>query len=404
MIHESKQGGPVSYRDKSTIDEVGSKIEIPTNTLPKGYLTEMLNEKAIIDWMAKLDQFDLKDLKAKNRVEGVNWFGTLWNRPDLFENPLLFQDGLNKLGYVDFHAFQVEEGEINEGVHIQFCMHLSEKKTFSKLMNDFYERTGLEIQMSWLKPMYAKSTPMACFNYCTKNRTRIAGPFIYGMVPKKQGERTDAKNFRTSIKENGITEEIKCSIEYMKYRNFALEARDDGRQERQNEESAIWFSENPLTELQEYIRDLVLHQNNRKILWVYNDFGSCGKSMLGKFLKLFHGGFIFNTGKTADIFEAYDYEDIAVIDLPRKSTDVNYNLIENFKDGYINKTKYFSRFSNRNPLQVVVFSNEYPDKQRFTVDRWDILTVSENGDVDLEEAPELDFKRKFNIINKKIFI
>lgn len=381
--------------DLAPCDEVGSNIRIssvPTSVDQIGY--ETLKDNEIKDWEKILTEFNAKDEKSKKNTEGVNWCGT-WNNPDV--KPEIFGEYLQSLQFIDYYIYQLEKGELGT-THIQYYIHLNVKKRWSYLMTCFMN--GLNA-VPYLAPMYAKSSPRACFNYCTKGKTRIEGPFEYGNLPDHQGTRNDFKNMAINIRTNGLTQEIKDTAIYAKHQKWC----DQRNQERMNENYRIYaeklFLDKPLTELQLKIEKYILTQDNRKILWIADTIGSCGKSHLSEWFYYKHNAYLMVNALNKDVFEAYDNEDIVIIDLPRtEESTLNTTAIELFKNGVINKSKYNSKVYKRTPVIVVVFSNTQPNKKTLSADRWDVISIDEDSMSD-KIIVSLDKAEKINRWNKK---
>ena len=55
---------------------------------------------------------------------------------------------------------------------------------------------------------------------------------------------------------------------------------------------------------------------------------------------------------------------------------VNYEMLENIKDGQAEASKYNSEIIKfRTPNIVVVFSNEHPERKELSSDRWNIFKI-----------------------------
>ena len=132
------------------------------------------------------------------------------------------------------------------------------------------------------------------------------------------------------------------------------------------------------------------HNEDRLVHWVWSREGNVGKTFLAKYLADHYDAVIFRNSGIKDIIYAYNYEPIVVFDLPR--TDDShiqyiYNLLEQFKDGFVFSAKYASVIKKMTPApMVVVFANKPPMKEvdgRLTMseDRWDIIQVGMRLDV-----------------------
>lgn len=122
--------------------------------------------------------------------------------------------------------------------------------------------------------------------------------------------------------------------------------------------------------------DILLEQNDRKILWIYDKKGNSGKSFLTNYIIDKFDAFFCNGGKLADIAYAYDHQEYCVFDLPRSQGDfLPYKCMECFKDGRIFSSKYMSCMKRFDPCKVIVFSNDPPDTSKVSLDRWNILEI-----------------------------
>jgi len=68
---------------------------------------------------------------------------------------------------------------------------------------------------------------------------------------------------------------------------------------------------------------------------------------------------------------------VLFIDCPRSKSDtLQYDFLEEVKDGFLMVTKYESRPLDFKPPHVVVFMNDEPDSTKLSDDRWDIVLVT----------------------------
>lgn len=135
----------------------------------------------------------------------------------------------------------------------------------------------------------------------------------------------------------------------------------------------------PRTGFQKDLLDMVQEvPDDRKIVWIYDPQGGMGKSTLCNALIRNHGAF-YCAGKGADMFYAYDFERIVLIDVPRSTTEeyISYGAIEKLKDGLIFSPKYESGMKIRDdPAHVIVFANCKPAEGKWTEDRLDLRQIS----------------------------
>ena len=126
----------------------------------------------------------------------------------------------------------------------------------------------------------------------------------------------------------------------------------------------------------------VATQNDRKILWVLDEKGGKGKSVLTNWFIDNKNAFMCNGGKLNDIAYAYDNQKIVIFDLPRCIEDFTpYRAMECFKDGRLFSAKYQSCIKRFIPPAVIVFANFEPVYEKLSVDRWDVLDLSDDMNI-----------------------
>jgi len=136
--------------------------------------------------------------------------------------------------------------------------------------------------------------------------------------------------------------------------------------------------------------------DNRRVIWVYDQFGASGKSEMGSF--------ITDTRPWDAVFIEGDYTSVAhvlrkhiegakkaddcigirkrnlrvvVFDYPRptKGEHIHYTTIEKIKRGRILSGKYDSAPAAFNSPHVVVMSNMLPDWNAWTADRYEVYKL-----------------------------
>jgi len=135
-----------------------------------------------------------------------------------------------------------------------------------------------------------------------------------------------------------------------------------------------------LREWQKKVIGMLEEQNDRAILWIYDEEGGYGKSVLTNYLIDIKGAFMCNGGRLADIAHAYNGESIVVFDLPRSfdETKYIYRAMEGFKDGRLFSPKYQSCMKRFKPPVVVTFANFEPSMiEGLTRNRWDVKDICE---------------------------
>lgn len=152
----------------------------------------------------------------------------------------------------------------------------------------------------------------------------------------------------------------------------------------------IKYSYEDLRAWQKLVINKLAVQDDRTILWVWEEQGNIGKSFLANWLMAHYKAFLITSGKSADIIHAYDAQEIVVFDYARtkekvdehgSTTTINYELLEAFKNGRYFSGKYNSIMKIFKPCVVVCFANFEPEWNKLSRDRWDPLNLNRNEEV-----------------------
>ena len=140
------------------------------------------------------------------------------------------------------------------------------------------------------------------------------------------------------------------------------------------------------TELLEWINN----PTDRHVLWVVGKACGEGKTFFQKYVRSLFGrrrvvaGGINIKCNSASICHALTKRPLSTTDIflfnigksKKKFEDVNYELLEDLKDGDAFTSKYNSQeLTIKIPNVVVVFSNEYPNTKELARDRWKVFSI-----------------------------
>jgi len=166
-------------------------------------------------------------------------------------------------------------------------------------------------------------------------------------------------------------------VVYARYPRFALEYL---RQHSPNPD----VPEHPLRNWQRTLLDeLQSDPNPRHIHFVVDEEGGQGKSWFSSFYQSIHktDTFLCLPGKKADMVYALASAGfsprVILVDAPRsKQGDfIQYDFLEECKNGRIFNTKYESRMIQFDVPHVVVMMNEQPDMEKLSSDRYVIYNI-----------------------------
>lgn len=120
--------------------------------------------------------------------------------------------------------------------------------------------------------------------------------------------------------------------------------------------------------------------DDRKVYWYWEPKGNKGKSALAKHLAIHYGATkmegcrkdcYFSLMKKMEKVEEEAFPSTVIFDIPRcDGNKINYNVIEDIKNGYVFSSKYESSDMVLPPMHVIVFANFEPDIEKLSEDRW----------------------------------
>lgn len=213
--------------------------------------------------------------------------------------------------------------------------------------------------------------------YCTKG-----GDFEEFGELINQGKRSDLEDLKEAIQDGeykmyNLLSQFGAAWKYPKVtRNFVSLTK------RQKLRMTSPLEEVKLHAWQEEVMQIVAQPADpRKIHWYWDPIGATGKSTMVRHLRIMFPNRIFYTtgGKCADVLHAYvkeDCPDVIIFDLPRDKEDfVHYGTFEALKNGMFTSTKYDSQSVMRDVPILLVFANFEPDKDKLSMDRWDVNKI-----------------------------
>lgn len=204
---------------------------------------------------------------------------------------------------------QMEMTPTTQKLHYQGVVSLKQKEYFNTMRNLLGHSTHIEPCINWWKSVI----------YCSKTESRAAGPW--------------------------------------------------------NESSILLKVVEPIKTWQlELIQMLKQPPDNRTIIWRWETTGGVGKTQFCKWLCINMGAQMFPGGRSGDIAYALKTETrIVIFDYPREKQDfVNYNIIEQIKNGAVFSSKYESNMLLFNPPHLLCFANFEPHYEALSHDRWNV--------------------------------
>lgn len=211
--------------------------------------------------------------------------------------------------------------------------------------------------------------------YCRKLNTRESGPFEFGDWNKGgQGSRNDLRRIAELARDHDDVWFLDNEPELLyKYDKWISKVRNIESMRQASIYVNKFYNATFNKWQQEWIK-YIESQNDRQILWINDSLGGKGKTFFSKHLIAKYNAIRFTNGKTADISAAYNYQPIVVFDFARSCEDrINYQIIEDLKNGMIFDSKYKSRCKYFEPPKVIIMANFAPQTEKLSSDRWVIL-------------------------------
>lgn len=208
-------------------------------------------------------------------------------------------------------------------------------------------------------------------DYCVKD-----GDFTEFGTLSTSGSRNDLEEFKSAVKGGMLSsEELRehHSKVFASYPRFCVEYIQDHTPD---PEIQVY----PLRTWQEELSQLLNREpDDRKINFVVDLIGNTGKTWFAHYYKKCHRDVqILLPGKKADLAYCINQTSrVIFLDAPRckQNEFIFYDFLEELKNGYIFSGKYESRFKALRKLHVVVLMNEYPDMEKLSQDRYNIITL-----------------------------
>lgn len=261
------------------------------------------------------------------------------------------------------YIFQLEEGKEEGFIHYQGYLHL-EHRAYSKVLAVHLQNLGLNGVE--IRPC-SNEGKSALKSYCMKKDTRLAGPW-----------------FKDPVKGRKLIRAVEDQEHIEEYKGEDLPKYEG------------------LLPWQRSTVDMVkMKPDRRTIYWFYDKYGRAGKTMLAKFLMVYHRATLGAWSDSASMLYAVakgvesGRGKIFVFNLTRSkpklfSCDDLYSTLESIKDGAILSTKYDSKPLAFPPPWVLVFSNKKPSRSALSKDRIKVIQLDGVVKPPPEPEPEYD--------------
>jgi hypothetical protein len=225
----------------------------------------------------------------------------------------------------------------------------------------------------------------ASIKYCEKDGSVIE----FGTRPMpRPGSRLDLDQFKEDV-QSGRIKTITAvrhehSLIYARYRQFAVEYLDDYKV------APLPVVKYALRKWQAQLITLLRRTpDDRKINFVVDDVGHSGKTWFAKYYCELHSktSQVLTPGKKADMAMLLETTSrVVFMDAPRFKTasdsdHLQYDFLEEMKNGLIFCPKYHTKQIRMNPPHVVVFTNAMPNFSALSADRFNVIVINNQNNV-----------------------
>jgi hypothetical protein len=215
-------------------------------------------------------------------------------------------------------------------------------------------------------------------DYCKKE-----GDFVeFGDRPvtdTNRGRRNDLESFKDAVR-GGMLDYRDIaehhSAVWAKYRTFCREYIAMHSPE-------VELEQHPMRPWQQSLSDILDGTaDDRTVIFVVDPVGCMGKSWFAHQYCRYHPGRgqVLTPGRKADMAYALEQSiDVLFVDAPRSKQGeyLQYDFLEDVKNGYVFSTKYESRVKRLRKMHVVVMMNECPDMTKLSEDRYHIINLED---------------------------
>lgn len=307
------------------------------------------------------------DTMSTDRAKSKYWTFTLNHpSPEEIDTVDRFVDTLNSC---DYCIYGKEIGE-NGTPHLQGQLCFTERVRFGQVRGWIGSRFHIEQTRELQKSI----------QYCKKD----GDWYEFGSVPGPQGERTDLDEFKSAVKSGVLSlKQIRedHSACYARYTRFCVEYIADHYPKKD-------IVYHPLRVWQADLNSILnLPPDDRSIYFIVDPIGNSGKTWFAHYYAGTHKDDqvqVIQPAKKADMAFVLRVDiRVLFIDAPRSKQGefIQYDFLEDVKNGYVFSTKYESRVKNMDKVHVVVLMNELPDMSKLSADRYQIIMVDQSKNV-----------------------
>ena len=283
-------------------------------------------------------------------------------------------------------------------LHAQGMLKLCKQMRVPKIKDIF----KAYVNHSW-GTLPSETSRQAMKLYIRKKDTRVAGfdTFVYGDEPikhisetRKRKKEEDHKVLAALIETHGLMQarfewfrNDGCNKIWLAERKQYIAKQSVLKEEERVEKATKIMDQKNLKQWQKYLKTYCeAPVNDREILVILDEQGNSGKSFFMKNYK------ILNPETTCIMSNAHKRDLMHVLsklplletiffNIPRSGHErINYEAIEEVKDGELFSTKYNGTDISINATRMIICTNMVLEWKALSIDRWKIMIINSNRD------------------------
>ena len=223
---------------------------------------------------------------------------------------------------------------------------------------------------------------VANFTYCSKSGIfKTIGNFNKEIAVISSSAAPSIGMVMRGLLDKKLRDQVLVSKQYSEKMQFFDKACNRIQTIRQKAEFYKSWSQKLLYPWQFQALRLIMEQDSRQVMWVYDPAGNNGKSFLAFFLSICYGFTMLDgtiSPRDLGTLLSHDLEGI-VMDVSRAGVkNLSYGALESVKNGFIVSGKYHGCVKMFPSPKCVVFANAHPDMTMLSPDRWCIYTLGKD--------------------------
>lgn len=275
------------------------------------------------------------------------------------------REKLINMNNIKLLVFQLEVCPTTKREHFQGYMEFQKPMPFKRL-KDLFPVIHVE------KP---NGTALQSYNYCTKEDTRKAGPWLRGdwsIILDSTKKKKNNQGKRNDLKITELITDIQAGVPYkeliVKYNTMFFKSKNafDTYYEQYKPQKKLTFDFELYEWQQKVIELLNKPRVHRRIIWIWSEASETGKSVFKQYCESQYSVIELSVDSYTNFIHCYDNHNIIWLNLSREDvlTTSYIKMLERLSDGGYTQSTKFNGTRKFIDAHVVVTSNQEPPFDR----------------------------------------